>query len=328
MAGKRAYFAARAEFITALRLVAQGLDTHQQSNQHSRALAAALVALEEADDFFPTHGRLEADLDVGSIVSGHRTAVLKGATEGVTPLVALRCYLTFSQEQLAAAVGGEVAGSMALHALGKLHAALAEQRQLHILAAEAKAVAFFQAALLAAPENHMAANDLGVLLARAGEYPAARRMLEHSLTIASDPTCWHNLAVVYQRLGDTPRAAWAQQQAELARRGGTSAGQITTASGQTVRWVDPLTFARSAGELPTVGPGAEGMIERTAGGAQQPGDRGPRVPRPTPLFGPTIARRPAAPPPAPLSPTGGTIAPRPTPLEATTQAPFAATTPK
>ena len=81
---------------------------------------------------------------------------------------ALRCYFTFAQEQLAAAVRHEVAGSMALHALGKLHAAYARHKTIRVGAAEPKAMTFYQAALLVFPRNHMAANDLGVLLAQAG----------------------------------------------------------------------------------------------------------------------------------------------------------------
>ena len=125
LAGRRAYYAARAEFIGALRLVAEGLDAEYRTTAHSRSLAAGLTAIKEAEDFVPVGSRLEADLDLAAIVGGHRTPVLKTAqTDRLTPRTALSTYFTFAQEQLAAAAGREVAGSMALHALGKLHVAL------------------------------------------------------------------------------------------------------------------------------------------------------------------------------------------------------------
>ena len=103
--------------------MAQGLDAESGTPAHSRALAAGLTALKEAQDFLPKGGKLEADLDLPTIVASHRTPVLKGAPAGsLLPLVALKAYFTFAQAQLSQAAGHEVAGSMALYALGKLHA--------------------------------------------------------------------------------------------------------------------------------------------------------------------------------------------------------------
>ena len=47
LAGRGAYFSTRAEFIMALRLMAQALDAEYQTTIHSRALAAGLTALKE-----------------------------------------------------------------------------------------------------------------------------------------------------------------------------------------------------------------------------------------------------------------------------------------
>ena len=81
LAGRGARLAARAEFIGALRLMAEGLDTEQKTDAHSRALAAALCALEEAEDFLPGGSRLEADMDLSGIIAGHATPVLKDYNE-------------------------------------------------------------------------------------------------------------------------------------------------------------------------------------------------------------------------------------------------------
>jgi len=258
LAGRKAYFAARAEFVRALRLVAQGLDSEEQTTAHSRALAAALTAISEADDFLPQRSALEADLDIPAIIQGHRTPVLKDAdSRKLTPMLALKCYFTFAQEQLAAACGREIAGSMALHGLGKLHAALAEKRTIGIRATQPKAVVFYQAALLVDPLNQMASNDLGVLLAGCGNYPEARTALEHSLSICPRSATWQNLAEVYRRLGEPERAGRADRLAAAARRAENTRRKARYGtSHQHVRWVDPSTFAKSYAKNPSLRPPA------------------------------------------------------------------------
>jgi len=299
LAGHRAYFAARARFIAALRLMAQGLDMEHQTKAHSHALAAGLRAMKEAEDFLPAPGELEADLDIPAIVAGHQTPVLKGmADETLPPYSALRCYLTFAQEQLAAAGGREVASSMALHGLGKLHAALAQDRAAPIRACEPKAVACFQAALLVFPRNFMAANDLAVLLARREDYEHARALLEHSLSICPQSTGWHNLAVVYERLGlvdlarRAERVAQVWHQAELARRGGQPAGYPR------IQWVDPATFARYQTDFPGAGPPQPGIgpaasAPADTSAAAQPGGppAGSHFARRVPSSGPPLPNR-------------------------------------
>ena len=247
LAGRNAYFAARSEFIGALRLVAEGLDTERKAVVHSRALAAAIRAMKEAEDFLPSQSRAEVALDLPGIFATHTTPVLKDRAEDMTSLAALRCYHTFSQEQFAAAAGHEVAGSMALHALGKLHAALARKNGSPIVAPESKAMVFYQAALLAYSENSLAANDLGVLLARCGRSNDARAMLEHGLALHPQSTGWRNLVVVYGQLGQTALAERAVRQAERLRRQELARRQKSPASVTgAVQWVDPQTFAQSS----------------------------------------------------------------------------------
>ena len=246
LAGRGAYFAARSEFITALRLVAQGLDTDGQTKIHGKSLAAALTALKEAEDFLTGGARLEADLDLPAIIAGHSTPVLKDADiASVTALTALKSYFTFAQEKLAQAEGSEVAGSMALHALGKLHEELAKGKGPGTKAAEPKAIVFYQASLLVCPQNFMAANDLGVMLARNGNHEDARKMLEYSLSLYKQSNVWHNLAVVYEHLGRTDKARQAQQQAIIALQMEQARRQnMLVGAGDQVCWVDENTFAQ------------------------------------------------------------------------------------
>lgn len=251
LAGRGAHFAARAEFLAALRLVAEGLDTEQKTGTHARALAAALVAIREAEDFLPGGPRLEADFDLPDIVAVHATPVLKDDAEKTTPLTALRSYLTFAQEQFAAAAEHEVAGSMALHAMGKLHVALARKKGTPIVAPESKAVVFYQAALLVRPKNFMAANGLGVLLAQCGRYGDARTMLEHSVSLCPQSTGWQNLAVVYRQLGEAALAQRAAGQATLLLQRDVARRKASpTVANDRVRWIDPQTFARTSTSSP------------------------------------------------------------------------------
>jgi len=284
LAGRGAQFAARAEFIAALRMVAQGLDQERNTAAHSRALAAGLTALKEADDFLPRGARLEADLDLPALIAGHRTPALKDRpADAVAPVACLRSYLSFAQAQLAAGCDAEIAGSMALHGLGKLYTSFAEGKAPQVSAAEAKAVAFFQAAVLVCPENHLAANELGVLLARCGNLPDAQRMLEHSIALQQHPAVWRNLATVYEQAGWSEWAQYAAQQSQIAAQAEALRGVAAASwAGQPVRWVEPSQFA---------GP---------SGGTLAPVASPPAIASPvaTPTYpAPMVTRRPAGPPP-------------------------------
>ena len=256
LAGRRAYFSARAELLSALELLAQGLDQQDRTQRHSQALARGLAALEEADDFLPSSGGMGQVRDLQTIVAGHTTPVLQGHPwDGLTPMEVLQRYFTYAQEQLALAVGEETAGSAALHGLGKLYAALADQPALSLKAAQAKAMVFYQAALLADPKNYRAANDLGVLLARCGWYQEAQAALAYSLRIHSDPVAWRNLAIVYRQMGQYELALQAAQQWRLLRRQAEAQlSQQTQATDFLVQWVPPEQFAALGNQPPSEGP--------------------------------------------------------------------------
>ena len=233
-----------------------------------------MAALREAQDFIPSGTRLEAEIDMAALVGSHRTTLLKdGAAGQVPPLVAMRRYLTFAQEQIALAGGHEVTASMALCGLGKLHATLAAQKSADVAAAEPKAVVFLQAALIVLPENHIAANELGVLLARCGDYPAAVQALEHS--VAQHPTseALANLAVLHQQIGDAQRAnSLRAEAARLAR---------AAQAGRGVQWVSPPEMSVAGGPMMA---GAASGESRPAVAAAAGPERGPGG-RPAAIFG-------------------------------------------
>jgi len=289
LAGRGAYFAARLEFLGALKLVAEGLDTEQKTGIHGRALTAALTTMKEAEDFLPGGSRLEANADLPRIIGAHTTPVLKTEAANVTSMTALKCYFTFAQEQFAAAAGHEVAGSMALHALGKLHDAMAQKKSGPVPAAEPKAMVYYQAAMLAYPKNFMAANDLGVLLARCGNYTEARAMLEHSLSLSPQSVTWHSLAVVYGQMGQTALARRADQQAATLQQAETARRRTSLGTADnSVQWVDPQTFAQTS----TGAPNTPGAAPQPPGQAAASSTEPRRLP-PTPAAA-KAARRPSA----------------------------------
>lgn len=250
LAGRRAYFSAREEFVQALRTLTQALDVQQGTTAFSGALADGMRALEEANDFVPRGAGLEANLNVPMIVSAHQTPIYRAESlEGVTALVARQRYYTYAREQLGVCVGHELAGSMALHGLGKLDAELATEKREQLGGSDAQAIVFFQAALIVAPQNHLAANDLGAMLARKGNWAEARGLFLQSLAAHETAAAWSNLAKTHERLGERDLAAKAAREARLALQnespGAKGAAPSTAVK---VEWVAPQGMTTAASE--------------------------------------------------------------------------------
>jgi tetratricopeptide (TPR) repeat protein len=246
MAQKGMLFAARNELIQALQLFAQSLDVRHGGTAHSTALAAGLTALREAEDFSLELGRDPAGIRVGDIARSHKTALLHVVGD-VSPVVAQQQYFTFAQQQLAISVAGDPAASRSLYTLGKIQTALPGAAGPDSSLAGPRAMVWFQAALAADPRNHLAANELGVLLARYGQLPGARQALLHSISVQPQVETWHNLAVVHQRLGEAELARLAENERRLlAQRDPRPAH----AAENRITWVDAGEFAASGGKEP------------------------------------------------------------------------------
>lgn len=245
LAHRGALYSAQAEFAAALRVVAQALDAQENTSRHLQALAAGLTALDESEDFLAGVHAAVAPLDIRAVVAKHRTPVLKEASpDDLTQIVSLQRYYTFAQEQLAAAVEHEPAASQALYGMGKVQTTLQASRTGSI-ADGPKAIALHQAALLVDDRNYMAANELGVLMARCGRYDAARAALAHSVSISPQPAVWRNLAAVHEHLGETSLAANARAAADNYAKSATPVGNIAATPQQPVVWLDPAAFAQS-----------------------------------------------------------------------------------
>lgn len=246
LARRGAIYSARAEFISALGLIAQTLDAKDGGKSHSEALASGLHALREADDFRVKGSQLAAEMNLTGIVAAHRTPVLDDVPlDDLTPLVASQRYCAYARERLSMAIDNVPPGSKAAFGLGKAYLVLDNDTTRAHLASAPKAIAAYQAAVLADPRNHLAANELGVLLAQYGQFDEATRALRHSLSVHPTPETQHNLAVLQDRLGRASAASLARQRAvESPSRQPAAQGRVP------VVWVSPEQFARSGLEQP------------------------------------------------------------------------------
>lgn len=233
--------AAHARFVVVLRRIAQAKDVEAMTERHTRSLDEGLRALDEADDFMPAGGTAPI-LDLAAVAATHRTPMLKvRQSRYPLPHEAVALYHRYAQQKLGAAVAGEQAGSMALHGLGKIHARWVETES-DSLAATRHSMTMYRAALVAHPRNHLAANELGVLLARSGRYDQAAMALDWAAQLAGTATIYHNLAIVQQQRGQTALAAAARAQADRLAALERSSGEVSRRHG--VQWVAPQEMAR------------------------------------------------------------------------------------
>jgi tetratricopeptide (TPR) repeat protein len=242
LAERGALFTARAELRQALRLSAAALDDQRNTGAHSRALNNGLRALSEVQDFLAVvRATGRAGRSVEAIAQSHQTPILHGEpSEDLSASLAVERYLSYAQEQLAVAAGDLQPAASALYALGKLEMAAATD----IGSLESsRAAVYLQAALIVNPQHALAANELGVLLARHGRLPEAKAALSHTLRIASLPAAWRNLSIVHHGLGEMDLAGQADREW---RQAADAQSNLATAQGTpAIQWVDPATFAQS-----------------------------------------------------------------------------------
>jgi hypothetical protein len=243
LAERGAYFAAQRELVAALRLIAEAADQTAGAAHCTTALASGLRAMDEAEDFTPRGREQSAELSMSVIVSSHRTPAAKELpVDQLLPQQLADAYFRYAETQLAASVAGEPAGSMALHALGKLSTRLGRTEPDSNPLAARKALALQNAALLARDDNYLAAHELAVLLAESGHLADSERVLEHVVARAPDPVVLRNLAYVQRKLGRPDHAAQSERYAtELVARG-VEANSI-------VAWVSADALARTPDAL-------------------------------------------------------------------------------
>jgi tetratricopeptide (TPR) repeat protein len=177
--------------------------------------------------------------------------VLADYPEEVMPQEAVDLYHSYAQQQLANAAATEQAGSMALYGLGKVYARLAERRDDDVQLTRS-AMTMYSAALATCPDNHMAANELGVLMCRTGHPEDAVKRFERTIDLAPSATAYHNLAVAQQKLGIQGPAAANEQEAQRLAALERSVGAVSKRAG--IQWVSPADMARVSQQPATPAP--------------------------------------------------------------------------
>lgn len=254
LAERGAVESAQAEFTLALDLVADALDADNGdgTRAHARAVKAGLKAIDESKDFVPADTPHDVEIILSQLAATHQTPVLRNVdTTRMTRAEVLQLYHSYATQQLAFAGGRSAIASSALYGLGRAECInLAGAGTRNPLGAP-NAMALYQAAIVVDPQNYRASNELGVLMARYGDLDGASGQLVHSLSVKPQVETWHNLAVVYRRMGQPEKAAEAERaQEELlaAARGGGVVAQVGTDLGShpTLQWVDADAFAATA----------------------------------------------------------------------------------
>jgi tetratricopeptide (TPR) repeat protein len=251
LAERGAVQSAQAEFIMALDLIADALDadTENTTRAHARAIQAGLTAIEETRDFVPADTPHNVVINLAQLAATHQTPVLKNVdVTRITRAQALQLYHTYATQQLAFGGGRSDIASSALYGLGRAECVTTAGASGRNPLGGPNAMALYQSALLVDPQNYMASNELGVLMARYGDLDSAAGQLTHSLSVKPQAETWHNLATVYRRAGQTEKAEQSEREREkllAAPRNEGSAAHDSTDLGArpSMQWVDAETFA-------------------------------------------------------------------------------------
>ncbi len=245
-----AIYAARAQFVRVLRKIALAKDAESGTRRCTTALADGLRALDEADDFVPRGDALEAELDTLEIAASHGTPIVREAGyEEATPHEAIALYSRYAAEKIGEAVAGEQAGSMACYGLGKAYARLEVQGE--DPTAGRKSAVLHRAAIEAHEGNYMAANELGVWLARIGRYDQASRVLRQATAHGAPiSTVYENLAKVEEKRGKQKMALAARQQSQQIARAEIAQGALSQRRG--IEWVDAGAFRQPGVPAPSM----------------------------------------------------------------------------
>ena len=217
---------ARTELLKSLQLIAQALDAQEASTVAFRRAGRGLTALEEACEFCtPPLG--PAKRRTSPMNCGHRIArpcCSRFESMSISPIVAQQQYFGLAQAQLTLAAGGLPARIANPLPPGPIANGPGDPRCRSACAARTASAGVSPGGSGDRSGNWLAANELGVLLARYGQLPEARQLLVHSVTVHPHLEGWHNLSVVHRRLGEAdlargPKTNGSCSPSKRARRG-------------------------------------------------------------------------------------------------------------
>jgi hypothetical protein len=239
-------------------------------------MGADLAWISLARRLYVRRSGMPFEKDTARIASRHRSSAAMSLPPESSSGQAIRHYYGFVQEQLTATFAEVPAASEPLWALGKAYVEFSREPDSLIVNGQGKALVFQGAAVAVDPTNWRAANELGVLLGKAGHWEDAAIALQKSLAVHPTPGGWHNLAVVCEHLGQ-------KDQAEDARRRSVALGYRADQNYKpAVEWVSPAALGVTASAFNNEAAGSARSNDTAAAAPSRSTDEGPR---------PTTARR-------------------------------------
>lgn len=199
LAQRGATYSATTEFQAVLGLCALELDSRDGGTSHRDALRQGFIALDEADQFSGDQVDWHDSADVRRVAAGHSTPLLnRPGQPPVDSIQAVQAYYAYAEQRLYFASAGLPGASMAYYGMGRTLTVPGS----HVVHAAGKSALLYRVALGVSPQNVLAGNELGVLLAQHGQLAEAERILQYCVATKPSPGVYRNLAVVYQRKGD------------------------------------------------------------------------------------------------------------------------------
>ena len=233
-----AAFAARQEFYSSMRILAQSHDKFVGGTAYTQSLRNGIVALKEAKDFIVSDTETQIGLNVANVIETHSTKVISAeSANSMTAMEAVQRYFAYASHQLSRSGGQNVVAAEALYCLGKLHSVQASSGADQSKMDLAKSMVYHQAAVTADPDNYRSLNELGVLYANSGRFEESKKMLKQSLRIKQLPQAWQNLSVIHQRMGENQLAELANQEYQMVS---------ANTPGTVIRWTEAKEFNANA----------------------------------------------------------------------------------
>lgn len=228
---------AKEEFTKGLRIISEASDNQYGAATHMTALQQGFQAMREAEDFDSAEGVLE--WNPHRIAETHDTPMIRQKHyQPNTPSQARRAYLIYAQDRIVQAVDKDPIASELLYALAKIHLVDAMYASPGQPLDYARAAVLFQCSLIINPEHVRSANELGVILARSGQWNDAKVLFQNAVRVdAGFAEAWRNLEKAHRELGETHFAELAHQEGQKATQGQIQpvqlleAGQFDAANG-------------------------------------------------------------------------------------------------
>jgi hypothetical protein len=225
LAQRGATFTANAEFRAVISMCALELDAKTGGSSHRDAFREGWAAFDEADDFTADRLDWRASADVRAAAAGHVTQLVKSSEVAVDSVRATETYYAFAEERLTYACKELPGASLAFYGLARTFV----NPEGAVMHATAKAAVLHRVALGISPQNVLAGNELGVLLAEHGQLAEAEQIFRQCVAIDARPETWRNLSVIYARQGNVAASRAALAASESLAESGRKAAEARAA---------------------------------------------------------------------------------------------------